>query len=271
MADLKILFPVAVRGWQSAGRHSLAVLLATTALGGFAAHAVDGTWTGASSTEWTDGTNWTSNPIVPDGTATFTNTGPNTADSNGLVTLGSVVFTAAPNAQAYTVNINDVFLVNGAGISNNSTNAQTFNVGASMVFQNSSTASGGTMAVTYNNTSTISFSNSSTAGTAIIVNGGDLEFNDTSSAGSAAITNNATMNFQDSATAGGATITNAAGGFLAFNTSSTAGTATIINNNSLQFTGSSSAGSATITTNNGKRTLIFRPPHFRDSTILKRC
>ena len=77
-------------------RHSLATLLATTALGVVAAHAVDGTWIGATSTDWTDGTNWTSTPTVPDGTATFTNTGSTTVDSNGLVNIGAVVFTARP-------------------------------------------------------------------------------------------------------------------------------------------------------------------------------
>ncbi|WP_439398224.1 hypothetical protein ACRQ5Q_13430 [Bradyrhizobium sp. PMVTL-01] len=46
---------------RSVTRHSLATLLATTALGVVTAHAVDGTWTGAS-TDWTDPTNWSSNP-----------------------------------------------------------------------------------------------------------------------------------------------------------------------------------------------------------------
>ena len=59
---------------RSALRNSLAVLLATTALGVVSAHAVDGTWSGPGA-EWTDGANWSSNPTVPDGTATFTNNG----------------------------------------------------------------------------------------------------------------------------------------------------------------------------------------------------
>lgn len=255
MAGLKTPNPVARRRWQSAGRQSLAVLLTTTALGVVSAHAAtDGTWTGATNNEWTDGTNWTSTPSVPDGTATFSNTGPTAVISSGLVSVGSVLFSAVPNAPAYTIGTGDVFLVNGTGIFNNSTNIQTFNVGASMVFQNASTASGGSMPVTYGNSSGIFFQGTSTAGTAIITNGGDLEFNDTSGAGTAAITNNATMNFQDSTSANGATITNGAGGFLAFNASSTAGAAIIINNNSLQFTGSSTAASATITTNSGGTT-----------------
>ena len=102
-------------GLRSVLRHSLATLLATSALGVVCGHAADATWTGASSTEWTDGANWTPN-TVPDGTATFTDTGNTTADANGLVIIGGVVFTATPNAQAYTVNVNDAFLVNGAGI-----------------------------------------------------------------------------------------------------------------------------------------------------------
>ena len=252
MVDLKFSLPDTRRRLRSVTRQSLAVLLATSALGVVPAHAVDGTWTGASSSEWTDGTNWSSTPSVPDGTATFTNTGPTAVQSNGLVNIGTVLFTGAPNpnAQAYTIDTNDIFLVNGTGVFNNSTNTQTFNVNSSMVFLNSSSASAGSHAVTYNNNGAIAFTNSSTAGTAIITNNGDVEFNNTSTAASAAITNNAVINFQDSTTAGSASITNAATGTLTFNTSSSAGTATIINDNSLQFTGSSTASSATITTNN---------------------
>ncbi|MFK4500904.1 autotransporter-associated beta strand protein [Bradyrhizobium japonicum] len=238
-------------GLGSLLRHSLATLLATTALGVVAAHAVDGTWAGAT-TEWTDGTNWTSNPDVPDGTATFTNTGSNTVDSNGVVNIGSVVFTAAPNAQAYTVNTNDIFVVNGAGISNNSTNVQTFNVSSSMVFTNSSSASGGSNVVTYNVSGggAMIFNDTSTAGSANITNNGDVEFNGSSNAGTATITNNIVMNFNDASSANNANITNAATGFLSFNTSATAGTSTISNSGSLTFAGSASAGSATITTEN---------------------
>ncbi|WP_240535256.1 autotransporter outer membrane beta-barrel domain-containing protein [Bradyrhizobium sp. YR681] len=232
-------------------RHALATLLATTALGVVTAHAVDGIWTGSTSTEWTDGTNWTSSPDVPDGTATFTNTGPTTVDSNGLVNIGAVVFTAAPNAQAYTVNTNDIFVVNGAGISNNSTNVQTFNVGSSMVFTNSSSASAGSNVVTYNvSGGGMSFNDTSTAGSAAITNNGVIEFNGGSNAGTATITNNIVLNFNDTSSASGSTITNAATGFVAFTASSTAGTSTISNSGSLSFVNSATAGSATITTEN---------------------
>lgn len=235
-------------------RHSLATLLATTALGVVAAHAGDGTWVGGTSTEWTDGTNWSPSPTVPDDTATFTNTGLTTVDSNGLVNIGAVVFTAAPNAQAYTINTNDIFVVNDVGISNNSTNAQTFNVGASMVFLNSSTASGGSNFVTYNVSSAMSFNDTSTAGTAHITNGGDIEFNNSSTAGTATIVNNAVINFNDISSANASNITNNASGFVTFNSSSTAGTATIDNSGSLTFSNSATAGASTITTENGGTT-----------------
>lgn len=235
-------------------RHSLATLLATTALGVVAAHAVDGTWVGGTSTEWTDGTNWSPTPIVPDVTATFTDTGLTTVDSNGLVNIGAVVFTAAPNAQAYTINTNDIFVVNGVGISNNSINAQTFNVGSSMVFLNSSTASGGSNFVTYNVGSSMSFNNTSTAGTAHITNGGDIEFNNSSIAGTATIVNNAVINFNDTSSANASNITNNGSGFVTFNSSSTAGTSTIDNSGSLTFTNSATAGASTITTENGGTT-----------------
>ncbi|MET4069926.1 autotransporter-associated beta strand protein [Bradyrhizobium sp. S3.2.6] len=234
--------------------HSLATLLATTALGVVAAHAVDGSWVGGTSTEWTDGTNWTSTPTVPDGTATFTSTGLTTVDSNGLVNIGAVTFAAAPNALAYTINTNDIFVVNGVGISNNSTNTQTFNVVASMVFTNSSSASGGSNFVTYNvSGGAMSFNGSSTAGTAHITNGGDVEFNNSSTAGTATIVNNAVINFNDTTSAAGSSITNNAGSFLTFNSSSTGGTATITTNNlgTTNFAGTSSGGSARFITNAG--------------------
>lgn len=242
------------RRFRAVVRHSLATLLATTALGVVAAHAADGTWVGGTSTEWTDGTNWSPTPTVPDDTATFTNTGLTTVDSNGLVNIGAVVFTAAPNAQAYTINTNDIFVVNGVGISNNSTNAQTFNVGASMVFLNSSTASGGSNFVTYNVSSAMSFNDTSTAGTAHITNGGDIEFNNSSTAGTATIVNNAVINFNDISSANASNITNNASGFVTFNSSSTAGTATIDNSGSLTFSNSATAGASTITTENGGTT-----------------
>jgi autotransporter-associated beta strand protein len=240
---------------RSVARHSLATLLATTALGVVGAHAADGTWTGASSGEWTVGTNWNPSGVVPDGIATFSTTGPTNVTASGLVNIGQVIFTGTPNAPAYTITTGDIFLVNGAGIFNNSTNTQTFNVGAPMVFINSSSASGGSHVVTYSVVGgSMSFNNSATAGTANITSSGDIEFNNNSTAGTATIVNTAVVNFNDASSAGGSNITNNATGFVTFNTSSTAGTATISNSGTLNFANSATAGSSTITTNSGGTT-----------------
>ena len=187
-------------------QRAVAVLLATTALGGASAYAVDGTWIG-SGDEWTDPTNWSSNPDLPDGTATFTVNTPTAVQSNGFVSIGSVQFTQTPNAAAYTITTNDVFVVNGAGISNNSTNTQTFVTASTVLFQNSSTASGGSKTVSYFNVGAMVFQNSSTAGTATITNNSTLEFDNTSTAGAAKITNNVVADFFDSSSAGTSQIT----------------------------------------------------------------
>jgi autotransporter-associated beta strand protein len=236
-------------------RHSLATLLATTALGVVTAYAQDGDWVGGTS-EWTDGSNWTSTPLVPDGIATFSTSADTNIASSGFVSIGSVIFTAAPDASAYTITTSDIFLVNGAGISNNSTHAQTFSVGSTMAFTNSSNASGGTNVVTYSvgGGGALIFNDTSTAGTATITNNSDVEFNGNSNAGTATIANNLVMNFNDSSSAGSAAITNSTTGVLAFISNATAGTATISNDGSLSFAGSATAGSSTVTTNNSATT-----------------
>lgn len=246
-------------GLRSVMRHSLATLLATTALGVVAAHAVDGTWTGGSS-DWTDPTNWSSNPSVPDETATFTNTGSTAVDNNnGVVSIGTIQF--ANTSQAYTFTIGNPFIVNATGIINNDTvNTQTFQVtsGNNLVFQNSSTASGGAGAVTITNDvgGNVNFIQDSTAGTASLANSGFVTFEDSASAGGAQITNNATgqIDFFTNASASTATINNGAGGVLNFHNTTTAATSSIINDGTVNFDGSATAGSATITTNNGATT-----------------
>lgn len=254
MADGRIGY-----GLRSVVRHSLATLLATTALGIVAAHAVDGTWTGGS-TDWTDPTNWSSNPSVPDETATFTNTGSTAVDNNnGVVSIGTIQFTNT--SQAYTFTIGNPFIVNATGIINNDTgNTQNFEVtsGNNLVFQNSSTASGGAGAVTITNNvgGSVNFIQDSTAGTASLVNSGFVTFEDSASAGSAQITNNATgqIDFFIDASAGAATINNGTGGVLNFHNTTTAATSSVINDGTVNFDGSATAGSATITTNNGATT-----------------
>ena len=254
MADPKVSSRAVNHRLHSVGRHSLAVLLATTALGVVSAHAVDATWTGGNAgdvNEWVEPLNWVGG-AVPDGTATFTSTGVTTvANDNGAITIGTIQFTSAPNAQPYTVNLNNPAVITALGIVNNSSNTQTFNVasGSSMVFQNGSSASGGTGAVTINNLNGafLVFQNTSTAGTATIVNDSILQFSDTSTAGSAHVTNNVQMDFFDGTSAGSSTIANTSTGTLTFNNTTTASTATITNDGTLQFNGSSTAAGANIT------------------------
>ncbi|MET4331883.1 autotransporter-associated beta strand protein [Bradyrhizobium sp. i1.15.2] len=202
-------------GLRSVVRHSLATLLATTALGVVAAHAVDSTWAGGTS-DWTNGTNWSTNPVVPDGTATFTNTGSTAVDNNnGVVVIGTVQFTSI--AQAYSITIGKPFTVNATGIVNNSGTTQNFEVtsGNNLVFQNGSTARGGVG-----------------AGAVIITNdaGGQIDFFTSASAGSATINNlaSATLNFHNTTTAATSTIAN--DGTVNFDGSSTGGSARFVNN-----------------------------------------
>lgn len=244
---------------RSVVRQSLAVLLATTALGVVSAHAADGTWVGNNAgdpNEWTDAANWNPNSVVPDGTATFTSTGQATVEASGIVTIGSVLFTAAPNAQPYTITMDDLFLINGVGIINNSANTQAFKTTGTTLFQGSSTASGGSKTVTYVNSGAMLFQNSSTAGTATITNNSSLEFDNTSTAGTAKITNNVVTDFFDTSSAGSANITNAAAATLTLHDTSSASTATITNSGDVFFLNSSSAGSANIT-NAAAATLTF--------------
>jgi len=266
MVDPTIRMATSERRLRSVARQSLAVLLATTALGVVSAHAVDGTWVSGSG-EWVDGTSWSSNPTIPDGTATFTNTGTATVtNANGVVTIGTVQFIA--NAQAYAVTINNPFIINTSGIINNSAHTQTFEVtsGNSLVFQNGSSASGGTAAVTITNDGGgfINFQNTSSAGNihATIVNNGILQFSDTSNAGSATITNNIETDFFNGSSAASANISNGSTGTLTFNNTADAGSAVITNTGvglnvgAVQFNNSSTAGSSNIT-NSGTATITF--------------
>ena len=94
---------------------------------------VDGTWTGAG-TEWTDGANWSSNPDVPDNTATFTNNGaPTSVTISDDAEINTMQFTAA--APAYSFTISSAFSI--AGIDNSSAFAPSFilNNGAVLSFE----------------------------------------------------------------------------------------------------------------------------------------
>jgi autotransporter-associated beta strand protein len=212
------------------------------------ARAFDGTWVGATP-DWADPSNWTSNPDVPDGTATFSNSGSTAVDSSVFTIIGAIQFTAAPNAQAFTItNSADFFFVNGAGIFNDSINVQTINIlGDGVSFLQSSTASGGSNVVSLVNSTVLNFLNSSTAGSASLTNNvsGLVNWNDTSSAGTAVLGNDGTATFNDNSTAAAADISNV--GTLQFYNSSSAGSATILNSSTTLFANTSTAGSAIIT------------------------
>ncbi len=263
--------------------------MVTSLLAPDAVHAQNATWKGTTSGEWTVGTNWSSTPNVPTGTASFTTGAAITtiANNGGAVNISALVFTDVPNASAYTFNIKRNFNVTGAGIANNSTNIQTFNISAnSRVSFDGGSASAGSSKVTFNvSQGFLSFANSSSAGTAII-NAGDfgfVGFGNSSSAGHATI--NGGASFGETSTAANAVITNTAiSQFeslslnqLRFSASSSAGNATIINshvfefrnmssagnakiNNSgfLNFEDSSSAGNATINHAAGNKSMVFR-------------
>src|SRR5262249_53675283 len=83
---------------------------------------VDGTWTGPG-TEWTEGTNWSSSPDVPENAATFTNnSAPTSVTISGPADINTIQFTAA--APAYSFTISSAFST--AGIVNSSAFAPTF-------------------------------------------------------------------------------------------------------------------------------------------------
>ena len=140
---------------------------------------VDGTWSGAGN-EWTDGTNWSSNPDVPDNTATFTNNGaPTSVTISNDAEINTMQFTAA--APAYSFTVSSAFSI--AGIDNSSAFAPSFilNNGAVLSFEidngSNTTFSGtisgsGSLVKEGEGTLTLSGNNSYTGGT--LVNEGTL-------------------------------------------------------------------------------------------------
>jgi fibronectin-binding autotransporter adhesin len=169
------------------------------------AHAVDGTWTGPAA-EWTDGTNWSSNPNVPDNAATFTNNpAPTSVTISDDASINTIQFTAGAPAFNFTTSGTGItFNVNGTGIVNDSAFAPSFI-----------------------NNDNLNFNTASSAGNAVFVNnnGGVLLFNNNSTAGNATITTNngAVTQFNDNSTGGNAQFITTAGGIVDF--SNTAGPA----------------------------------------------
>src|SRR5215471_937237 len=150
------------------------------------AHAVDGTWTGPAA-EWTDGTNWSSTPDVPDNAATFTNNGaPTSVTISDDASINTIQFTAGAPAFNFTTSGTGItFDVNGTGIVNNSAFAPSFTNNDNLNFNNASSA--GNAAIINNNGGVLSFNNNSTAANSTITtnSGGLTLFNDNSNGGNA--------------------------------------------------------------------------------------
>ena len=130
-----------------------------------AAHAVDGTWQGPGNV-WALGSNWSSSPDVPDGTATFTNNGAPTSVAIITATpIGTIQLTAGAPAYEFTVNFG-LLEINGAGVVNNSASAASFINNGALTFVNASSA--GNSVIVNNQNFIISFTDSATAANATI-------------------------------------------------------------------------------------------------------
>src|SRR3954454_4907120 len=126
-----------------------AALLGSVCMGALAmlgpgtAHAVDGIWQGPGA-EWTTGTNWSSSPAVPDGTATFNNNGAPTAVTiSGTASINTIAFDAAAPAYSFTVQNGATFTIN-----NSSSSTSNFSVssGAALAIGNGSSVEIGSLA-----------------------------------------------------------------------------------------------------------------------------
>src|SRR5215468_9655056 len=192
------------------------VSLAALATLASVAHAVDGTWTGPAA-EWTDGTNWSSNPDVPDNAATFTNNGaPTSVTISDDASINTIQFTAGvPAFNFITSGTGITFDVNGTGIVNNSAFAPTFSNNDNLNFNGAGSARNAV--IINNNGAVLSFNNSSTAGNATITtnNGALTQFNDNSTGGNAQFITNAGGIVDFSNTAGPAGDGNISAGSIA--------------------------------------------------------
>jgi autotransporter-associated beta strand protein len=192
--------------------------------------AQDSTWLASPPTNvFNTAANWTNG--VPTGVATFGASNTTSIAASGGVTVGSLSFTTVAPAYTFTVTGGDM-TVNGAGVTNSSSNAPT---------------------ITNNAGQFVNFVNSASAGNAVINNGNSfLFFQNSSTAANATINNSGTTTFQNSSTAGNANITNnTAGRRVRFLDSSSAGNAVINSSALIDFIGTPTAGSARIITTGG--------------------
>jgi autotransporter-associated beta strand protein/T5SS/PEP-CTERM-associated repeat protein len=172
-----------------------AALLGSVCIGALAmlvpgtARAVDGTWTGATTSEWTTGTNWTSVPpnTVPDNLATFTNNGaPTSVTISGSTTINTIAFDAAAPAYSFTVQNGATFTIN-----NSSSSTSNFSVssGATLAIGNGgsveigSVAGAGALQLGASDPNTILFisGNTNTTFSGVISGPGSIELDDAAS------------------------------------------------------------------------------------------
>jgi autotransporter-associated beta strand protein len=274
-----------MRGMRRSLRKIRTGLMAGVCLGAVSAHATDGTWLAAPATsDWNTGTNWTSSPTVPNGTATFTQSTQTTVTfSVNQTSIQNIQF--SPGASTYnfdnsTINLNvtgnGIFIPDAFSLAP-PTFTQTFDGRLNFFGNASATTFGnnpnsqalspqgqsdifGTRIINRGNGSTFFFE-SSTAGNANIVNldnqfGSGTIFGGQSTAGFAVIYNNnhniGTMGgtlFLGQSNAGNALITNELSGATLFAGQSSAANSNILNLNGggTGFFEQSRAGNAVIT------------------------
>src|SRR5262249_18913011 len=173
-------------------RLALPAGVSLSALAPSAAHAIDGVWTGPGA-EWTDGTNWSSTPDVPDNAATFTNNGaPTSATISDDASINTIQFTAgAPAFNFVTSGTGITFDINGAGIVNNSAFAPSFTNNDNLNIN--ARTSPATATIVNSSGGFPSYKNNTPPATPIVTtNDGALtQFNDNTPGGNAQFTTNA--------------------------------------------------------------------------------
>jgi hypothetical protein len=157
-------------------------------LGPGTAHAVDGNWQGPGA-EWTIGTNWSSSPIVPDGTATFGNTGPTSVTISSTSSINTIAFDPAAPAYSFTVQSGGIIPTTFTVNSSSSTSSFNVSSGATLAIGNGgmveigSLAGAGALQLGASDTNTILFIAGSTSTTfsGVISGPGSIELDDAAS------------------------------------------------------------------------------------------
>ena len=169
-----------------------AALLGSVCIGALAmlgpgtAHAVDGTWTGATTSEWTTGTNWNSAPpnTVPDNLATFANNGaPTSVTISNSTSINTIAFDAAAPAYSFTVQNGATFTINDSSSSKSNfsvSNGATLAIGNGGSVEIGSLTGAGALQLGASDPNTILFISGSTSTTfsGVISGPGSIELDD---------------------------------------------------------------------------------------------